>query len=318
MNPAHDAPAEGTAGIIPPEAAPELDPYRDEPAQLATGSPGKVGMVHLRFEQRGDKSILAHLERRAPLIVQRAIHWDEAMPGLPCVYLISNAGGILQGDRYHIDIRLEPGAMAHVASQSSTKIQEMDANHASQVQEIRLEAGSYLEYMPEPVIPHRHSRFLTNTRVMAHPTACMLYSEILVAGRKHYGTGELFEYDLFSSTLRAERPGGDELFTERFVIQPALVPPRQSAVMGGFHVFGNVIVLADREKSAALLERCPPEFRPAEGCASGASLLPNDAGLVFKVLGMEAQPVRARVRAFWEIARPILAGHTVPPEFPWR
>lgn len=318
MNPAHDAPAEGTAGIIPPEAAPELDPYRDEPAQLATGSPGKVGMVHLRFERRGDKSILAHLERRAPLIVQRAIHWDEAIPGLPCVYLISNAGGILQGDRYHLEIRMEPGSMAHVASQSATKIQEMDTNHASQVQVIHLAADSYLEYMPEQVIPHRHSRFLTNTRVVAHPSASMLYSEILMAGRKHYNTGELFQYDLFSSTLRAERPGGDELFTERFVIRPEMFHPGQPGMMDCFHVFGNVVVLTTREKAEALLERCPPGFKPAEGWAAGASLLPNHAGLVFKVLGMEAQPVRARIRAFWEIARPILAGHPVPPEFPWR
>ena len=41
------------------------------------------------------------------------------------------------------------------------------------------------------------------------PTATLLYSEILMAGRKYYGDGELFQFDLFSSTVRAERPDGD-------------------------------------------------------------------------------------------------------------
>lgn len=304
--------------MIPPELAPELDPYRDEPRQLATGMPGKVGLARMRFEDRAGKSFLADLERRAPLVVQRAIYWDEAMPGMPCVYLISNSGGILQGDRYTIGITLGAGATAHVTSQSSTKIQEMDANHASQVQEIHLGDNAYLEYMPEPVIPHRKSRFLANTRVEIAPTATLFYSEVLTAGRKHHGPGELFEYDLFSSTLRAERPGGVELFTERFVIEPARLDPRRAGVLDGFHVFGNVLFLTPPDVAARVFDQCVPRVSRQDGWAEGASRLPNDAGLAFKVLGMEAQAVRARIRAFWEIARPAVNGRPVPREFAWR
>ena len=39
------------------------------------------------------------------------------------------------------------------------------------------------------------------------------------------------------------------------------------------------------------------------GVASGACRLPNEAGLIYKVLGRETAQVKAQVRAFWEIVR---------------
>src|SRR5262249_30138517 len=74
------------------------------------------------------------------------------------------------------------------------KIHGMDANHATQIQDIVLDDGAYLECMPDPMIPHKHSRFLMQTRLVIAPSAALLYGEILLPGRKHYGDGELFGY----------------------------------------------------------------------------------------------------------------------------
>jgi urease accessory protein len=309
----------GDAAAVPRELA----AYLDEPPQLASGSPGKNGYLRLGFERRGAKTVLADLDRRAPLLVQQALYWDEAMPGLPCVFMISNAGGVLQGDRNRVEIKLGPDAEAHVTTQSATKIHEMDHNHAAQEQEIVLADGAYLEYLPEATIPHRHARYLTRTRITIAPTATLLYAEILAAGRKHYRDGELFAYDVFSSTVTAERLGegdaaGRELFTEKFVIEPARQPVAAAGLMGPFHVFGNVLLLTPPELAAAVAEQVSAGRDTELDCVAAASRLPNDTGLVYKILGMETQPVRAMVRRFWEIARPILRGHPVPPEFAWR
>jgi urease accessory protein len=302
----------------PSHLVPELAPYQDEPRQLPTGSPGKVAHLRLGFERRGERSILADLYRRAPLIVHRAIYWDEEMPDLPCVFIISNSGGILQGDRNTISIEVGPNAQAHVTTQSATKLHEMDANYAAQFQEILLHEGSYLEYLPEAVIPHRHTRFLAHTRITIAPTATLLYSEVLMAGRKYYAAGELYEYDLFSSTVRAERPEGGELFTEKFVVRPRQQRVRRVGVMGEFDVFGNVILLTPRRHADRIIDQVPAVVNRAEKWAAGASRLPNDAGLIYKIVGMETAAVRARVREFWSVVRPEVAGARVPPEFAWR
>jgi urease accessory protein len=298
--------------------APELATYQDEPPQLPTGSPGKVAHLRLGFERRGARSILADLFRRAPLIVHRAIYWDEEMPDLPCVFIVSNSGGILQGDRNTISIEVGPDAQAHVTTQSATKIHEMDANFAAQFQEIVLHDNAYLEYLPDPVIPHRHTRFLTDTRIAIAPTATLLYSEILMAGRKYYSSGELYEYDLFSSTVRAERPDGRQLCTEKFVVRPRQQSVRRVGMMGEFDVFGNVILLTPKQHADRIFEQVPAVVNLEEKWAAGASRLPNDAGLIYKVVGMETAPVRARIREFWSMVRPEVVGARVPRQFAWR
>ncbi|MFM7150906.1 MAG: urease accessory protein UreD [Gemmataceae bacterium] len=304
--------------MTPIEEAPELALYQEAPRQLAVGSPGKVGELNMGFTRRGEKTVLSRLYRRAPLIVQRAIYWDEAMPNLPCVYLISNSGGVLQGDRYRMIIELDADAQAHITTQSATKIQEMDANFATQEQNLSLAENTYLEYLPEPLIPHKRSRFVTRTNVSIHSSATFLYSEILMPGRKYYDQGECFQYDLFSSTVRAQRPEGTELFTERFLIHPLRSDVRSAGVMGQFDVFGNVILLTPKEQADRIFAKVSAELNLKNQLAAGASRLPNEAGLLYKVLGMESQPVRAKIREFWALVRREVTGHEVPPEFAWR
>ena len=143
--------------------APELAPYRDEPAQMPSGAPGKHGVLDMAFARRGDRSVLAHLHRKAPLLVQQALYWDEHLPGLPCVYIITTSGCVLQGDRLDVSVTVGAGAMAHVTTQAATKIHQMDANFATASQRLALAENAYLELIPGPVIPHRHSRFITCT-----------------------------------------------------------------------------------------------------------------------------------------------------------
>jgi urease accessory protein len=174
--------------------APELDHYQDEPRQLPTGGLGKDALLRLKFEVRQDRSILAFMERRAPLLVQKAL-CDEGMPGLPVVYIISTSGGALQGDRYAIEFSVGPGACGHITTQAAAKIHQMDANYFAQTQDITLEEGAYLEYLPESTIPFRHSRFHISTRIRLAPTATLFYSEYLLAVG-YCRDGEKFQFDV--------------------------------------------------------------------------------------------------------------------------
>jgi len=301
--------------MIPLHLLPELANYQDEPKQLATGSPGKVAQLRLGFRHRHGKTILHDLYRRAPLIVHRGIYFDEQMPQMPCVFIISNAGGILQGDRNTIDVTLEENTQAHLTTQSATKVQEMDANYASQIQNITLHAGSYLEYVPDPIIPHRHTRFVMQTSINIDPTATLFASEIIMGGRKHHG--ELFEFDLISSTFAARRPGGQELFTEKLIIDPQQQSLRQAGIMGNFDVFGSAILLTDKRNFEPIFEQAPCGFHPEEGWAAGTSRLPHDAGLILKVLSLESYVARQKIREFWTLVRRQMFGVDIMKQYSW-
>jgi urease accessory protein len=291
--------------------APELVEYQDEPQQLKSGSPGKNGFARLEFARRGEHTDLVREAHRVPLQVQQALYWDEGFPGMPYVFILSPTGGMLQGDRHALDITLGPGAQAHVTTQSATKIYEMDANYASQLQHIRLSEGAYLEYLPDITIPFKHSRFLSQTCISISATATLLYAEVLMPGRKHMD-GELFQYDVFSSWVRAERLNGVELFTEKLVIEPERMPLRAVGVMGPFDVLGTVLLLTSRSRAERVFEEVPAAFTMSEGWAAGASHLPNDAGLLYKILGTESHVVLEQVRKFWALVRRETVGVPLP------
>src|SRR5260370_1852805 len=140
--------------------------------------------------------------------------------------------------------------MAHVTTQSATKIHGMDANFAAASQRLSLAENAYLEFLPGPTIPHRHSRFITHTHAMVANGATLLSAEILQPGRKHHGRGETFEYDLYSSTLTATRPDGAPLFTEKLIAAPWRHPVRRVGVMGKFEVFANVTLVTPHPHAA--------------------------------------------------------------------
>ncbi len=299
-------------------SAVELAAFHDEPPQMASGAVGKTGYLRLGFERRGDRTVLAELDRRTPFMAQRALYPDEAMPDLAWLFVITTSGCVLQGDRLALEIDLAAGARAHVTTQSATKVHSMDANYAVQTQVVSLADGAYLELMPEPLIPHRRARFLSDTRIAIAPTATLLYAEIVQPGRKHHHPDEVFGATVLSLATSAARPDGELLFAEKLLVDPARRPLRQTGVMGPFDVLANVILLTAKDAADRVHARVEADVDLANGVAFGACHLPNDAGLVFKALGRETLQVKAKVREFWAIAREEITGTALPPPFFWR
>ena len=224
------------------------------------------------------------MDRRVPFLVQRALYWDEAMPQMPCIFIITTTGCVLQGDRMALEIEVGKNAQAHVTTQSATKVHMMNANYASQLQDIVVEEGGYLEYMPDPLIPHRTSRF-----------------------------------DLYSSTIEAtRRESGEKLFVEKFIIDPRETDLSRTGIMNGYEVFGNVILMTTKEKTMQVREAVEAGVDREARLAYGASLLPGECGLIFKVLGMTSESVRGKIREFWQIARKAGAGRDLPQAFLWQ
>lgn len=279
-------------------------------------SAGKNGVLQLEFARSGNRSVLAHLRRQAPLLAQQALYWDEHLPAMPCVFVITTSGCVLQGDRLDVSISLRPGAIAHVTTQAATKVHQMDAGSAVQSTHLDLADGAYLELLPGPVIPHRHSRFVTRTTAAVAATATVLIAEVVAPGRKHHG-GEVFEYDLYSSALTITRPDGSVLCTEKLVSEPGRHPVRRAGVMGGFDVLASVTLAAPAPLAEAVLDHLGAAIDSSAEWMAGASRLPNDAGLVYKVLAKETEPVKAKVREFWQLVRHEALGTGIPQSRSW-
>lgn len=297
----------------------EMAPYLEEPKAMYVGAPGKRGYLNLGFElDKSGKSILRELDRRAPLIVQQELYFDEELPTMPCVYILSSGGPNVDGDRYTQNITVKKDAMAFVSTGAATKLAGMIYNYSGLVQNITLEEGAYLEYLPEPIIPHAHTRFISDTCMTVHPTATVCYSEIYMAGRKHYNGGELFKFDILSVCCHGHRPDGQALFREKFIIDPARDHIRDTGIMADYDVFANVVVMTPKECADKIYDATTPFIDNKNRLAAGITHLPNGSGVLFKVLGMEPGPVKKIVREFCSTVRQTIKGKPIPEEFPWR
>lgn len=305
--------------VVDFSSAREMAPYLEEPKAMYVGAPGKHGYLNLGFEidSRG-KCILRDLDRRAPLIVQQELYFDEEMPEMPCVYILSSGGPNVDGDRYQQNITVRKDAFAYVSTGAATKLAEMHYNYSGMIQNIVLEEGAYLEFLPEPVIPCRHTRFISDTRMQVAPSATVVYSEIFMGGRKYYKEGELFKYDILSVCTHGERPDGEQLFREKFVICPPKKSPRDLGIMGEYDVFANVVVMTPKDHANLIYQKTSAFIDKERKLAAGITHLPNDSGLLFKVLGMEPGPVKKLVREFCSLVRQEVKGRPLPEEFPWR
>lgn len=306
--------------VKPPEFdhIPEMKPYLSQPKAMYVGVPGKMGYLSLTFEvDKEGRSILRDLDRRAPLIVQQELYFDEEMPDLPCVYILSSGGPNVDGDRYRQIFHLRKDAKAFISTGAATKLAVMKYNYSGMEQEIILDEGAYLEYLPEPTYPCAHARYICRTRATVHPTATLVYSEIYMAGRKYHGN-ELYAYDILSVQNTGARPDGEELYCEKFIIEPSKMKVRDVGCMGRFDVFGNVVVMLPADKAEEVFAATKATVDRDIPLMKGITRLPNGAGLLFKVLGMEPEPVKKAVREFCSLVRKTVKGVPLPAEFPWR
>ena len=89
-------------------------------------------------------------------------------------------------------------------------------------------------------------------------------------------------------------------------------------IMGKYQMFANVIVLTPPDKAEEIYNATEAGFSADGDLATGITRLPNKAGLLFKVMGMESEPVKKAVRAFASTVRMAVKGHPLLPDFPWR
>jgi len=149
--------------------------------------------------------------------------------------------------------------------------------------------------------------------------ATVLYGEMVMPGRKHHHADERFGFDLLSMSIEVSRPDGTQLFSEKLLIEKDDRRIDLPAVMKDFDCFANIVCLTTPAIAARIDQRFQNVFgtKEAQRVISGVSQLPNGAGLILRVVGIESYDVRAEVRKFWKVVREEARNRTLADELLW-
>lgn len=276
---------------------------------------GSYGALEMGFRLgRGGRTIMHHLYRRVPLIVQQALYFDERLPDMPCVYILSSGGPTVEGDRLSVRVELEQEAMAHISTGAATLITSMERGSAVQRQSITLHKGSYLEWLPRPIIPAARSRYHALSEIVAAPSASLFWSEVVACGRLH--SGERFDYDLLDLGTTVYGTDGELILCERTILEPARLSPGDYALLGPFTHFSSVIILTPKEATDRLYNTLWPQTE--EPLQISISRLHESRGLVVRGAAMGSEPLLRLSRELCSMVRREVKGVGLAEEFPWR
>ena len=286
---------------------PEFLAYKSELEESSNES-GKKGILQLELEEdaRIKKTVIKEHYVRVPLFIQRALYLEESIPSMAYIYVISPSGGILQGDRYRITIKLSNNAHAHITTQGATRLYKMEKDYATQMIDIVVQEGCYCEYIPDQIIPYANSRFYQLANLKVHENATLIYSEILVPGR--VASGEVFQYDIcYVKTVASNHV--DKL---RFIDVLKLMPKKDNfkvrGIMENFSTLGNVYILAKMDHAKYLKDEINSIMKNIRKIHGGASILPDRHGVVVRLLGNTTEDVKDVIYEILNISRRTILG----------
>jgi urease accessory protein len=297
---------ENLAFYTPEDIPPEILAYGSVLSQLGVGKAGKIGALVLRLEHDPDrqKTVAKEQYSKVPLYTQRVLYLEESLPSMAYMYIMSPSGGILQGDRYRMDITLKNDAFFHLTTQGATRLYRMDKNYATQIVNITVGEGCYFEYIPDQIIPYRDSRFYQKVTLNTHDNSTMVYSEMLVPGR--VGSGESFEYDICYLKTNAKNQNGELRFIDIAMLEPKKKSIRNFGVLEGFDVVGTVYILTESKYIRELNDQINSMIESIPKIYGGATILPNNSGVMIRLLGAFATDVRNVIYEVVRICRKVI------------
>lgn len=208
-----------------------------------------TGVLELDIEERQGKSVAKDVYFQGAFKLQRPIYHDNS--SIPCYYILNPGGGYLDGDTYRMRVSLEEQAKLMLTTQAAAKIYKTPRTQAYQETEINLAKGSYLEYLPDPVIAYQNARYFQKNVIRMEKGATLLYSDILTPGWSP--EGDLFSYDMLR--LINEIYLEDELAAfDHLKLTPNEDDMSALGFMEGYTHLGSFIVIGEKTDDE-LLER---------------------------------------------------------------
>jgi len=271
--------------------------------QMDVGKTGKIGFLKLTLESdsQRNKTIITEQLSRVPLYVQKALYYDETIPSMAHVFVLSPSGGVLQGDRYRTDIELKNGAISHITTQGATRMYKMNSNYATQMINLNVGKNCYLEFLPEQLIPYKNSRYYQKATFKIDDSATLVYSETIVPGR--VAMGELFDYDICCLKTLCYDDKQEIKFHDNCILEPKKQTMNSLGIFGNKTAHSMMYVVTKQECIEELYETINQLFKDNDEIIGGASILPNNSGLSVRVLSNSSELNKTTVYNIAQIVR---------------
>jgi len=200
-------------------------------------------------------------------------------------YLISTSPGLLAGDELNLSLQLEANTSLYLTDQAATKVHQMPEINAKAVvnYKIKLEANSSLEFVTEPVILYKNAALEQKTVVIAHPTARLFISEVILPGR--LAKKEYYDFKYYLNRLKIADLSGRLLFIDATRLEGQQNQFKNNKLFTTFPIIGNAIaILPDTDLNLLITQLSNLDLVQANNLETALTILPNEKGILIRAL----------------------------------
>jgi urease accessory protein len=255
---------------------------------------GRDVEAHLAVDLAGGRTTLRRQRVGYPLHVTRGFYFDAARPDLLTLYLQSASGGLYAGDRLKLDVSVGANAAFHLTTQAATVVHDGRDTGSRQRQLMTVEQGAFCAVASDPYVLFPGANLeLETVATVADDAVLFLADGFAIHDPKE--TGRTFAQ--FSSRQRIVRPDGRLLLQD---FGRLCGDELRNGSVGAMAAVATILVVAppDRLPAMAAME----EAADSLGCLAGASVAPNKAGQVMRVLAPDGGTLARALEAAFHVA----------------
>jgi urease accessory protein len=267
---------------------------RFQPLSCFDSSAGRDVEAHLAVDLAGGRTTLRRQHVGYPLHVTRGFHLDAARPDLLTLYLQSASGGLYAGDRLALDVCVGANAAFHLTTQAATVVHDGRDVGSRQRQSINVESGAFCALASDPYVLFPGAMLDLETVATVAEDAVLFLSDGF-AIHDPRDSGRTFAQ--FASRQRILRPDGRLLLHDAGRIGGDAL---RDGALGNMAAAATILVIApaDRLPEMSVMEEAADRL----GCLAGASLAPNGAGQVMRILAPDGGTLTRALEAAFHVA----------------
>lgn len=198
--------------------------------------------------------------------------------------LMSSSPGILDEDRYELQIELEEKSALVLQTQSYQRLFTMK-KHACQHMKVMMAEGSSFHYLPHPVVPHKQSDFSSVNKIYLSSNCTLIWGEVLTCGRKL--NGEVFKLTRYQNVTKIYLR--DRLvIKENLLLRPTTFSVDRLGQMEGYTHQASLIYLNSNKAPKDLIETIGTFLSMQHNMTFGITTAQAN-GITIRLLGYQAE-----------------------------
>ncbi|WP_326717531.1 urease accessory protein UreD [Vagococcus jeotgali] len=257
------------------------------------------GIAHIEFMNREGCLVSDKVYNSGNSKVSSLIDLDHER--LPCHFLIGMGGGLVEGEKYLLEIKVGRDARGIVSSQAPTYVYKCDNNLTTkQETNINIEKNGVLEYISDAVIPYKDSIYHQIVDINLDESSVLIYSDGITSGWSP--DQKKFQYKQVK--IKTNVYMDNILVCSDFILlNPVEADLTSIGYFEGFSNYGSMLIISPDVDKVFLEDlRKNVNQLKEDGIEWGASLL-EVPGLSVRVLGDSDQMVQKMIMLIANFSR---------------